>query len=130
MPHPWAAVGPQGPPGPPGPVASGAEQTIRFAIGTDATTDSDTEIDDTAYVTECWVEVTTPYTGGTTISVGQAGSTSLFQSTSGNSPIATGKYITNQDTQAIATGPIRVTIGGSPAAGAGFVMVKYSTPDT
>jgi hypothetical protein len=108
--------------------ASGAVQEIRFAIGTGASQASATSIPASAYVTECTVEITTPYSGGTTISVGQTGgSATLFQLTTDNLATANGLYTVNQDTlTAGAPATVSVTIAGAPAAGVGVVIVKFS----
>lgn len=109
---------------------SGVERVIRYAIGTGATQDSATSIPANAIVLEAWVDVQTPYSGGTTISLGRAGSTSLLQATTDNNPLAAGIYILQQDTSwGGAALPVRTTIAGAPGAGAGFVVVKYCIPD-
>jgi hypothetical protein len=106
--------------------ASGAVQEIRFAIGT-ATVSSATQIPANAQISECQVEITTPYSGGSTISVGQTGAVTLFQLTSDNLPTANGIYSVDQDTaQGAAPLEVLATIGGAPGAGAGFVIVKFS----
>lgn len=107
--------------------ASGAIQEIRFAIST-ASTASATQLPASCQVTEATVEITTPYSGGTTISVGQtSGSATLFQLTTDNLATAAGLYQVMQDTGASATpATVSVTIAGAPSAGAGFVIVKFS----
>lgn len=108
--------------------ASGAEQVIRFAIGTGALQTSTTALPANAFVLEATVEITTPYSGGATISVGQTGgAVNLFQLTSDNLPTANGSYTVPQDTQAAgAPATVSVTVGGAPGAGAGVVLVKFS----
>jgi len=107
----------------------GVMNVIRYAIGTAATQDSTTVIPATAVIIDCKVEITTPYSALATISVGQPGSTSLFQTTTDNLPQAAGIYQVMQDTPAFAAAVARVTVGGAPAAGAGFVVIQYSVPE-
>lgn len=112
--------------------ASGAVQEIRFAIATAATTTSASQIPANAQITECQVEITTVYPGGTTISVGQAGALTLFQLTTDNLPTqavagAYNLFSVDQDTPQGATAlAVTATIGGAPGSGAGFVIVKFS----
>ncbi len=108
--------------------ASGAVQEIRFAIGTGALQTSVTSIPASAFVSECSVEITTPYSGGATISVGQTGgSVTLFQLTTDNLATASGTYTVAQDTAtAGAPATVSVTVGGAPGAGVGVVIVKFS----
>lgn len=109
---------------------SGAVREIRYAITNSATQDSATQIPANAQVIETEVEIVTPYSGGATISVGQSGSLSLLQSTSDNLATVAGTYQVPQD---VAWGgtplAVRTTVGGAPAAGAGFTIVRYTLPN-
>ena len=97
---------------------------IRFALGT-ATASSATSIPLGAIVLDASLDVTTPYSGGATISLGQAGSVTEFQLTTDNNPQANGLYEVVQDTVAASLNPVLATVGGAPAAGAATVLVKY-----
>jgi hypothetical protein len=107
--------------------ASGALQEIRFAIGTGASQSSATQIPANAFVSSTEVEVTTPYSGGSTISVGQTGTPALLQATTDNLSTANGIYHVDQDV-AWGASPLAVlvTIAGAPSAGVGVVIVKFS----
>ena len=105
--------------------ASGVVQTIRFAIGTGATQDSVTNIPAAAVVQSCVLRLDTPYSLGTTISVGRSGSIALVQATTDNDPTTAGLYQVPQDTLWGVLGPVRITIGGSPGVGAGYCSVNY-----
>lgn len=108
---------------------SGALRTIRFAIGTAATTDSVTAIPAGSIVSRCQVSITTPYSAGATIEVGDTGGTvNLYMASSQNDPQLANLYGLAQDTTGVAA-TVRATIGGAPAAGAGFVSLWYSVPD-
>jgi hypothetical protein len=113
-----------------GTALSGAIREIRYAITNAASQDSASLIPANAQVVETQVEVVTPYSGGATISVGQAGSLTLLQLTTDNLATVAGIYQTMQD---VAWGgaalAVRTTVGGAPAAGAGFVIVRYTLPD-
>lgn len=109
--------------------SSGAVRTIRFAIGTAATADSVTALPAGSIVFRCVVNVTTPYSAGASIQVGDAGGTvNLYMAASQNNPQVSNIYALGQETTGVAA-VIRATIGGAPAAGAGFVSIWYSVPD-
>jgi hypothetical protein len=110
--------------------ALGAIKQIRFVIGT-STVSSATSIPANAVVSDCQVKITTPYSGGATISVGRTGSTSLLMATTDNLPQSSDTFQSEQDT-AWGASPLAVlvTIGGSPGAGAGVVIVNYSIPQS
>jgi hypothetical protein len=115
------------PPG--GPGAPGAEDFIRYAIGVGATQDSASSIPAGARVVETVVEVVTPFSAGATIEVGRAGSLALLEATTDNNPLAAGLYAVPGDVDwGGAALPVRTTVGGAPAAGAGFVLVHFAEP--
>lgn len=108
---------------------SGALRTIRFAIGTAATTDSVTALPAGSIVSRCQVNITTPYSVGATIEVGDTGGTvDLYMASNQNDPQLANLYGLAQDTNGVAA-TVRATIGGAPAAGAGFVSIMYSVPN-
>jgi hypothetical protein len=78
-----------------------------------------------AIVESAKLDITTPYSAGATIELGQTGALSEFMGTGDNNPQAAAIYVLDQDTAAASTNPLLVTIGGAPAAGAGFAIVKF-----
>jgi hypothetical protein len=109
--------------------ASAAIMEIRFAVGTAATSSSVASIPANAQITEAELSVTTPFSGGTTISVGQTGSTSLLMATGDITATLANIYQDMQDTAWGASPlPVLVTVGGAPAAGAAVCIVKYTEP--
>lgn len=111
------------------PQIGGAIREIRFAIGTAASQHSAASVPANAQITDCQTEIVTPFSGGTTISVGRTGSAALLQATSDNLPTAAGTYGVEQDTAwGGASLPVLVTVAGGPVAGAGFVIVKFTQP--
>ncbi len=107
---------------------SSGVKTIRFVIGT-ATVSSATQIPANAIVQNCEVKITTPYSAGGTIAVGQTGTVALLQATTDNLPQSTDMFEVEQDTAwGAAPLAVLVTVGGAPAAGAGVVIVRYATP--
>jgi len=117
----WLKVGDVG-------AVTGATRVIRFAIGT-ATVDSSSLLPASARVTQAWVDVTTPYNAGATISVGIAGGTvDLVQTTSDNAPQFDNTYVKDQDTSwGGSAAAARATI--SATSGAGAVSLFYSVPN-
>lgn len=109
---------------------SGAVRTIKYSIANSpASQDSTATLPTGAVVLRAMIDVTTPFSGGATISVGQVGFLTAFIGTADNYPTVVDQYEVPQDTAAPVVGVIRTTIGGAPAAGAGFVVVEYAVPD-
>lgn len=111
--------------------SSGSVRTIRYAItNANGSQDSASQIPASAVVLRAEVNIVTPYSGGATIALGQAGSTTLLQATTDNLATAAGIYQVPQETAwGGAALAVRATIAGAPAAGAGFVTVEYTSPD-
>lgn len=108
---------------------SGAMRVIRFAFDTSATTDSTFSIPTASYIQLCSIKITTPFDDGTTIQVGRAGFAATFMTIDQNNPQAEGTY-TVLTPDAITIGVVRVTVSGSPAAGAGICTAWYAEVDT
>lgn len=107
--------------------ASAAVMEIRFAVGTGATSSSVTSIPANAQIVEAELSVTTPFSGGTTISVGQTGSASLLMGTGDNVATLANMYQSMQDTAWGASPlPVLVTVAGAPSVGAAVCIVKYT----
>lgn len=114
-----------------GSLMSGALRIIRYAVTNAATQDSASLIPANAVILRARLNVVTPYSGGATVSIGRAGSTSLLQVTTDNRPTVADIYEVPQETAwGGAAFAVRTTVGGAPAAGAGFVLVEYSVPDS
>jgi hypothetical protein len=114
------------------PNVSGVVLAIRMAITTAASQSSATSIPANAIVHSVLVNVTVGYSAGTTIAIGQAGTTTLLQATTDNTPTVanTPGYLSELDQAWGASAlPVLVTVAGAPAAGAGFVTVLYSLPN-
>lgn len=109
---------------------SGAVREIRFAVTNAASQSSATTIPANAIVNDVKLDVTTPYSAGATVSIGQTGSASLLQATGDNLATVAGIYDVEQDTAWGASAlAVLVTVAGAPAAGAGQVVVQYSVPN-
>lgn len=107
----------------------GGETVIRYAIGTGATQDSTTQIPAAAIISDAQLDIQTPYSVGTTISIGQPGDLTRFMTTADNLPTTAALYDVPQDTTSIGLAVVRTTIAGAPGVGAGFVIVKYAIPN-
>lgn len=115
----------------PNPTVPGVIRTLLITVARAATTDSTLLLPAGSYVHSCQLKLTTPYSLGATISIGQVGSVSLFQATTDNNPQGTANDIYEVDQLTSASNAIvRVTIGGAPAVGASQVLIKYSIPNT
>jgi len=109
---------------------TGAVREIRYTINNSATQDSVSLIPANACIVSAEVSVTTPYSGGGTIAVGQPGNTTLLQATTDNNPQSANIYQVPGDIAWGGSGlVVRTTVGGSPAAGAGVVIVRYTVPN-
>lgn len=106
-------------------VGASAVRMIRIPIAL-ATVSSTALIPAGAIVYSARLNIVTPYSAGTTISIGQAGSVSEFMAALDNNPNLAAVWVNEQDTVAASTNPVLVTIGGAPAVGAGFAVVTYA----
>ena len=93
------------------------------------TVSSTTSIPAGAIVLRAFLDVTTPYSGGTTIELGTAANASLFMTTAQNTPTSANLYDKPQDTVNTTADPLLVTIAGGPGAER-FACVEYCIPLT
>lgn len=108
---------------------TGAVRVIRFAIDNTASQDSTFSVPANARIFETILQVTTEYSAGTTISIGDATTADKFMGTGQNKPQKVDFYSVEQDTDKGTAGVVRVAIAGAPAAGAGVVVVKFAQPN-
>jgi hypothetical protein len=95
-----------------------------------ATIESATNIPANAYIASSRVVITTAFSAGTTISIGQTGSASLLLGTGDNVATVVGEY---QSGATVPWGssalPLLATFAGSPTAGAGYMMTLCAVPN-
>ena len=123
------ATGTTGATGSTGAVTPGTPAIIRIPVAL-VTVASAASIPLNAVVLRAFLDVTTPYSVGTTIELGTAASPALFMATSQNTPTSADLYDNPQDTVNGTADPLLVTIAGGPGAGAGFACVEYVIPLT
>jgi hypothetical protein len=104
----------------------GGTETIAFALGV-ATASSVAIIPNGATVLDARLNVTTPYSGGATIEIGQVGALASFQATTDNDPQVDGLYQAEQVTSALNLA-VTATVLGAPVAGVAEVVVTYTVP--
>jgi hypothetical protein len=108
---------------------TGFRKAIRLPITITGTATSTTEIPSGSKVLECVVNIETQYSEGATIEVVVDGAVTdvTAQGTTENDPQTVNTYRSRPmaDIDADSEGPVKVTIGGTPAAGAGEVIVEY-----
>lgn len=103
---------------------------IRMPIGITTQTSS-SQIPQGAIVQEASLEVATPYTGGTLITLGLAGGDpAAFMLGHHNRPSVLGIYQIPQYTPVATSSAFRATVLGSPSMGAGYAVVTYMIPDS
>lgn len=112
---------------------SGAIQEIRFALGTGASQSSVNQIPANAIVARTKVIVTTAFSAGATLTVGQTGTPALLQATTDNlltQAIVGGQpniFEVEGDTSwGAAPLAVLATVAGAPSVGAGFIAVEFS----
>lgn len=109
---------------------SGSVREIRLPITNAASQSSAAVVPANAVVVEAELDITTPYSGGATITVGRTGSPSLLLGTTDNQATVANRYKAELDQAWGASAlAVLVTVAGAPAAGAGFAIVKYCVPD-
>ena len=94
------------------------------------TVSSTTSIPAGAIVLRAFLDVTTPYSGGTTIELGTAANASLFMTAAQNTPQNVNLYDNPQDTLNAIADPLLVTVSGGPGAGVAVACVEYAIPLT
>lgn len=88
-------------------------------------------IPDNATIVDCWLDVTTPYDGGTTIEIERTGDATVeLMGTGDNTPQVARIYHVPQlqDWGSTGAGTVTATITGGPAAGAANIVIAYATP--
>ncbi len=111
---------------------TGAKRVVRYAIDNTADQDSTFQIPANAIIHEAILKITTSYSGGASISIGNSTDPDLIMLTTDNKPqAAAGRlYSVEQDTDwGVAADEVKTTISGAPAAGAGVVIVTFSLPN-
>lgn len=107
--------------------AGGAEQEVRFDLGlVDGA--SDFVLPAGARVTDAELDVTTPYSPGTTVTIGRASSPALLQGAGDNDPEVEALYGRHQDTAWGTAAAVVATVAGAPAVGASAVIVRFTMP--
>ena len=103
---------------------TGAEvKTLKMAVGT-ATANSVTELPAGAVILSCHLVVETAYSEGATIAI-TAGGTEIMPAAY-NDPTQVANYEGTDSVVAASKGNVTATVTGSPAAGAGYVVVTFS----
>lgn len=110
--------------------AAGTTISLRMPVGTGASQSSASNIPANAIIESVMLDVTTPFSAGATIKIGQTGTTNLLMDTPDNFPQTVGQYYIPIDTPWGASAlPLLVTVGGAPAAGAAEAKVEFSVPE-
>ena len=105
-------------------VYTGLLQSIRIPLLLVPAT-STTVIPTSSKVMRVYTNVTTPYSGGTTIEV--AIGAEVLQATTENDPTVAAAYKNDPLHDVVSGDVVTVTIAGAPGAGAGEVIVEYDT---
>jgi len=110
---------------------TGAVRAIRYSLDNTATQDSSQQIPASAIVHKVNLKITTPYSGGATIEIGNSSTSDLIMLDSDNlaQALADTIFSVEQDTSWPSAEVVRTTISGSPGAGAAEVIVFYSNPN-
>lgn len=110
--------------------SGGNVSIIRFDLTTAVAQTSVTAIPAGAIVTNAFLDITTPYSPGSSIQVGQLGAVSLLMSNSDSDSAVANQYEAPQDTDwGPLSLPVLVTVSGSPVVGAGICVVTYTQPN-
>ena len=104
-------------------------RTVSFAIGTDASYISVALIPKDVRVIRTRLIIGTPYSAGTTISIGRVGAVDALVTTAENNPLVANEYDLDKyvlwHTSNVA---VLATINGTPVAGAATIVVEYTKP--
>lgn len=100
--------------------------SIRFPITNAASQPSSTLLPAGSIVVDARCLITTPFSSGASIQVGQTGVLNAFMKTTDITAKTAGLYAVRLDAAAASPdAAVLVTVGGSPAAGAGVVSIQY-----
>jgi hypothetical protein len=108
-----------------------ADRVLRYVVSVPTGTyDSTTVLPSGSYVTSCAVKILTTFTSGSSLTIGQSGSLSLFQASTDNLPSSSVGDIFEviQDTAASALAVRSILSGSSIVSGSAAVIVRYSVP--
>jgi hypothetical protein len=103
-----------------------SRHVVKVAVAL-VTAESTEELPDSVTVTNCWIEVETPYTAGATLTITRKGdATVILQAVTDNDLQTAGIYEVKQMTGWGNTGDgnVTATIAGAPAAGACTLYVE------
>jgi hypothetical protein len=108
-----------------GPMSAGEVQLEQFATAL-VPVGGTTSLPAGAVVIRAALEVDTPYSPGTTISIGSVGSPTLLMGVADNDPTTADLYDALQRTPWPVAGFVEVAVGGAPLAGSGVVIIEYT----
>lgn len=108
---------------------SNAVKATRFSIDNTPSQQSTNQIPAGSVVHKCTVVITTPFSAGATIDVGDGTTDDVFQGDAQVDPQTAGRYVVFQDTEVGSAVNVVKTVGNTPAAGAGFIVVEHSKPN-
>lgn len=109
---------------------TGAVRAIEIDLDNSATQDSVLQLPAGSRVLRAWFEASTAYSGGATVEIGDTATADKFMGSNQNNPQQT----TNpseviQRTEQAAASVVRVTVTGTPAAGAGTALIEFTVPN-
>jgi hypothetical protein len=88
-------------------------------------------IPDNATILHCILDVTTPYSAGTTVQVSRTGGGATVMGTTDNDPTIQAQHEVPQATSwgATGAGTVTATIAGAPSVGVAMLYIGYSIPN-
>lgn len=101
-----------------------AVQEIRLPIAL-VNVSTTTSLPANSVVNSCELDITTLYSAGATITVGNSSSSTAYMGTADSTPQVVNLYGAPQDTVNTSASVINVVIAGAPTTGAGFLIVRY-----
>lgn len=110
-------------------LVTGSVRSVRIELTTAATQTSTKEIPANAVVLRTRVNIVTPFSVGTLISVGRTSAMTMLQAPTDNLATQAGVYEVPQETSWLTAGAVEVNIDGTPNVGDGFVVVEYTQSD-
>lgn len=110
-------------------IATTGLRAIRVPIAL-ATVNSATSIPAGGRVFWSVLDVTTPYSIGTTITLGTPASPALFQAATDNNPLTANYWAVMQNVDAGGPTVVRATVAGAPAVGAADMLIFFDVPDS
>lgn len=108
--------------------SAGGGGCIRFPITKSPFQNSVSWVPEGSLVIQTVVDIVTPFSNGTQISVGRQSDPDILMEADANAPTVPGLYTSDDDIVWGAPSRVLITVTGSPSVGSGFCLISFAMP--